>query len=66
MTSPVYVSNVTIERLGGPVRRATIPGNSEPTYYSVHGAIAEHYGVAADSVPVHATTIDHVIAATAG
>lgn len=63
---PVYVSTVTIERLGGPLRRAHIPGNEDPTLYSVHGAIAEHYGVKAGSVPTHATTIDHVVAAAAG
>ena len=66
MSEPVYLSEVTIERHEGPVRAATIPGDDAPTMYSVHGAIAEHYGVPPGAFPVHATTIDHVVAAAAG
>lgn len=66
MADPVYVSEVRIERIEGPVRRAFLPGNAGPTMYSVHGAIAEHYKVPPDQYEVHATTIDHVVAATGG
>jgi hypothetical protein len=32
----------------------------------VHGAIAEHYGVAAEDVRPDATTIDYLVAAAGG
>ncbi len=66
MSDIVYESNVTIQRLGGPVRRATIPGETEPVTFGVHGKIAEHYGVDPEQYPPHATTIDYVVAATGG
>ena len=62
----VYVSEVRIDRREGPVRSAVIPGESEPVLYGVHGAIAEHYGVPDGMFDVHATTIDHVVAAAGG
>jgi len=34
--------------------------------FGVHGAIAEHYGRAPGTYDPHATTIDYVVAATAG
>jgi hypothetical protein len=67
MTKVVYTSKSTIERKRGPLRIAHLPGESQPVAYSVHGAIAEHYGV--DSTKLkesHASTIDYVISATAG
>lgn len=66
MAEPVYVSEVRIERRGGPIREAFLPGQDEAVVYGVHGAIAEHYGVDPGQFPSHATTIDHVIAAAAG
>jgi hypothetical protein len=49
------------------LRIAHLPGETQPVTFSVHGAIAEHYkvdpGVLTES---HASTIDYVIAATAG
>lgn len=62
----VYTSNVRVERVRGPQRVAYLPGNTEPTHFGVHGAIAEHYKVSPDAFPPCATTIDHVIAAAAG
>jgi hypothetical protein len=63
----VYVSNGRIERKIGPLRIAYLPGESEPVFFSVHGAIAEHYKVdPAKLTESHASTIDYVIAATAG
>ena len=66
MSDIVYESNVTIQRLGGPVRLATIPGEAEPVTFGVHGKIAEHYGVDPAQFPPHATTIDYVVAAAGG
>ena len=63
----VYRSSVQIKRQKGPLRVATLPGEPQPVYFSVHGAIARHYGVSADQLPEpHAATLDYVIAATGG
>lgn len=62
----VYVSEVRIERMGGPVRHAHLPAEDEPVVYGVHGAVAEHYGVPDGAFPARATTLDHVVAAAAG
>jgi hypothetical protein len=48
------------------VRTAHLPGQDEPVLYGVHGAIAEHYGVAPGAAPSHAATIDHVVGAALG
>ena len=61
-----YVSEVRVERLGGPLRAAYLPGEDEPTVYGMHGAIAEHYGMEPGSAPSHASTIDHLVGAALG
>jgi len=67
MSEIVYLANVRIERIGGASRLAYLPAEANPVHFGVHGAIAEHYGVAAEKVAQpHATTIDYVIAATGG
>jgi hypothetical protein len=67
MSNPVYVSNVRIERIAGPLRIAHLPGEAQPVVFSVHGAIAEHYGIdAAKLTESHAATIDYVVAALGG
>jgi hypothetical protein len=67
MSDVVYTSNVRIERVRGPLRLAYVPGESQPVTFSVHGAIAEHYKVDPSTLGTsHASTIDYVIAATAG
>jgi hypothetical protein len=67
MSQVVYVSKSRIERKQGPLRVATLPGEPRPVYFSVHGAIAEHYKVPAEKITEsHAATIDYVISATAG
>jgi hypothetical protein len=66
MADVVYRSEARIERVKGPLRRAWIPGESAPVAFGVHGAIAEHYGRAPGTYDPHATTIDYVVAATAG
>jgi hypothetical protein len=67
MSDVVYVSKSRIERRQGPLRIARLPGESQPVTFSVHGAIAKHYKVdAARMGESHSSTIDYVIAATAG
>jgi hypothetical protein len=67
MGEVTYVSRSRIERKQGPLRLAQIPGEAQPVAFSVHGAIAEHYKVdPAKLTSSHASTIDYVIAATAG
>ncbi len=61
-----YVSNVRIERIKGPLRRAYLPAREEPVFFGVHSAIAEHYGVDTNVHEPQSTTLDYVIAATAG
>lgn len=62
----VYRSEVRIERVGGPVRRAYLPAEEEPAIFGVHSEIASHYGVDPDAYPPRATTLDYVVAAAAG
>jgi hypothetical protein len=67
MSEVVYVSQSRLERKRGPLRVAYLPGEAQPVFYSVHGAIAEHYKVdPATLTESHAATIDYVISATAG
>jgi hypothetical protein len=61
-----YVSQVRVERQGGPLRAAYLPGEEEPTLYGMHGAIAEHYGAQPGQFPEHASTIDHLVGAALG
>lgn len=62
----VYVSNVRIERVKGPLRRAYLPVEEQPVLFGVHAEIAEHYGVDLAIHEPHATTLDYVVAAAAG
>jgi hypothetical protein len=67
MSTVAYTAKVRIERRKGPLRIAYLPGEAQPVIFSVHGAIAEHYKVdPASLTDSHASTIDYVIAATAG
>jgi hypothetical protein len=67
MSEVVYISNVHLERRKGPLRIAHLPGESQPVMFSVHGAIARHYGVDETKLPEsHAATLDYVVAATGG
>lgn len=62
----VYVSRVRIERIRGPLRRAEVPGSSEPIWFGIHDEIADHYGGARGSEAERTTTLDYVVAAAAG
>lgn len=66
MGDVVYRSEVTIERVKGPLRRAHLPAEQAPAWFGVHGAVAEHYGRAPGTFEPHATTLDWVVGATAG
>lgn len=60
----VYRSRIRIERVAGPFRRAWLPAHEDAVEFGVHGAVAAHYGVEPDVE--RPTTLDYVIAATAG
>lgn len=66
MGEVAYRSEVSIERLRGPLRRATLPAEPEPVAFGVHGAVAEHYKAAPGTYEPHATTLDYIVAAAAG
>ena len=62
----IYTANVRIERIKGPLRRAYVPQEEEPTYFGVHSEVAQYYGIDSQVHEPHATTLDYVVAATAG
>jgi len=66
MSSVAYVSEVRIERVKGPLRRAYLPAESDPVLFGVHGAIAAQYGITPKISDPHATTLDYIVAAAAG
>ena len=66
MADVVYRSEVRIERVKGPLRKAYLPAESEPVIFGVHGAVAEHYKVSPAISEPHATTLDYIVAAAAG
>jgi hypothetical protein len=66
MAEVVYRSDVRIERVKGPLRRAYLPAESSPVLFGVHGAVAEHYKVPSNVLEPHATTLDYIVAAAAG
>lgn len=67
MAEIAYVSKSHIERKRGPVRYAQLPGEAKTVIFSVHGAVAQHYGVRAEDLgESHATTIDYLVASVAG
>lgn len=66
MGEVAYRSEVRIERVKGPIRRAFLPAESEPVVFGVHGAVAAHYKVQPGAFEQHATTLDYIVAAAAG
>ena len=66
MSAVIYRSEVRIERIKGPLRKAHLPAESEPVTFGVHGPVAVHYNVAANVAEPRATTLDYIVAATAG
>jgi hypothetical protein len=66
MADVAYRSEVRIERVKGPLRRAFLPVDPEPVLFSTHGEVAAHYKAKPGTFEPHATTLDYVVAATAG
>jgi hypothetical protein len=49
------------------MRIAYLPGEANPVYFSVHGAVASHYGMQPEQIKEsHASTLDYVVAAAGG
>jgi hypothetical protein len=65
MADVVYEPVVRIVRERGPNRSAQLPAG-EQVAFGVHGAVAEHYGVAAEDNDATSTTLDYIVAAAAG
>jgi hypothetical protein len=65
-TNPKYISRVRIVRERGPIRQAYLPVEAQPVTFGTHDEVREHYGTAPGQYPDHATTLDYVVAATAG
>lgn len=63
--SVVYTSHVTIERLAGGLRRASVPVDP-PVLFGSHDEIAAHYGREPGTFEPHAATLDYVVAAAGG
>jgi hypothetical protein len=66
MAEVAYRSEVRVERVKGPLRKAWLPAEKEPILFGTHGAVAAHYGVKPGAVEPHATTLDYIVASTAG
>jgi hypothetical protein len=67
MVDPVvYVSQVRIERVKGPFRRAYLPVEPQPVSFGVHDEIAAYYGTDLTIHEPHPATMDYVVAAAAG
>ena len=62
----VYRSQVRIERVKGPLRRAYLPAETQPVLFGVHSEVAQHYKVDPAVHAPHATTLDYIVAAAAG
>ncbi len=62
----VYTSKVRVERVRGPHRRAYLPVEPDPIHFATHSEVAEYYGHDLEALPAHATTLDYLVAATAG
>ncbi len=62
----VYTSNIRIERIKGPLRRAYMPQEDDPVFFGVHSEVAEYYNVDPNVYEPHSTTLDYVVASTGG
>lgn len=66
MGEVAYLSKVSVERVQGPLRYATVPAEDTQLPFGVHSEVAEHYGLREGEYEPHATTLDYVVAAAAG
>jgi hypothetical protein len=62
----VYLSEIEIEKVKGPIRRAYLPEQKEPILFGVHSEVAQHYGVDTERIEPHPATMDYMVAATGG
>ena len=62
----VYTSQIEVEKVKGPNRRAFLPAEKNPVLFGVHSEVAAHYGVDTERIEPHAATMDYLIAATGG
>ena len=66
MSEVAYRSQIRVERVKGPLRRAFLPVEEQPVLFSTHGEVAAHYKAKPGTFEPHATTIDYLVAATTG
>ena len=67
MSDPsVYVSEVKVERVRGPLRNAYLPAREEPIQFGIHSGIAAHYGADPDSLQPTTATLDYLVASAVG
>ena len=62
MSEPFYVSNVTVEKVEGVHRRATLEMGTSFDF-GVHGEIKKHYGIEGPDRPL---PVDFVVASAVG
>ena len=61
-SGPFYVSRVSVEKVAGVHRRATLPADGGFDM-GVHGAIKAHYGIEGPDLPL---PVDYVVASAVG
>ena len=62
----VYRSVTQIDPAPGKLKMVRLSQEAAPVPMGVHGAIAEHYGLAEHSYVPHASTLDYIVGATGG
>ncbi|NCF66407.1 MAG: hypothetical protein JSV68_03475 [Anaerolineaceae bacterium] len=62
----IYTSKVRVEKIRGPLRRTYLPAEEQPIYFSTHSEVAAYYKHDPSVIEERATTLDYVVAATAG
>ena len=62
MSEPFYTSRVTVRKVGGVHRRATLPTGAQFDM-GVHGPVREHYRIDAPDLPL---PVDYVVASAVG
>lgn len=63
MSEPFYVARVSVQKVAGAHRRATLPGGSTIDF-GVHGPVKERYRL--DAEPDLPLPVDYIVAAAAG
>ena len=61
-----HTSRVRVEQQAGPLRLARWPAEKEPVIFGVRSEVAAHYKVSPQASPLHATTLDYIVAAAGG